>query len=195
MTLIDRPIETNNLMECSSCSEITHPTCHTDYGVEGQISEITPNSWFCPKCMKFNPPSEEELAAKLRKVDKPDFVVHGKSNQPKSELRAQLAEKIVAASTKPVKAVQYVYRPPPLEDNHDAIFKRYTAQGVGALLMEKAVMLPVLKYLTSQEVGRCALVCRAWYTITLDPSLWTTVNLTSRYCPGRQATSAFVVLL
>ena len=102
---------------CSCCREVTHPTCHTDYGVEGQISEITPNSWFCPKCMKFNPPSEEELAAKLRKVEEPEFVVHGKSNQPKCELRAQLADKILAASKKPVKAPQFVYRPPPLEDN------------------------------------------------------------------------------
>ena len=74
MTLIDRPIETNNLMECSTCLEITHPSCHTDYGVEGQISEITPNSWFCPKCMKFQPPTEEELAAKVRKVDEKAYV-------------------------------------------------------------------------------------------------------------------------
>ncbi len=44
-------------------------SCHTDYGVDGQISEVTPNSWFCPRCMKFNPPTEDELAAKLRRQD------------------------------------------------------------------------------------------------------------------------------
>ena len=95
MTLIDRPLETNNLMECSTCEEITHPSCHTDYGVEGQISEITPNSWFCPKCMKFNPPSEDELAARMRKVEeKEELVVRGRSDQSKAELRSQLAEQV-----------------------------------------------------------------------------------------------------
>jgi hypothetical protein len=62
------------------CEEVSHPCCHTDYGVDGQISEVSPNSWFCPKCMKYNPPSEEVLAAKLLKADegKAELVVRGK---------------------------------------------------------------------------------------------------------------------
>eukprot|EP00088_Acartia_fossae_P039647 TRINITY_DN4126_c0_g1_i2.p1 TRINITY_DN4126_c0_g1~~TRINITY_DN4126_c0_g1_i2.p1 ORF type:complete len:935 (+),score=174.46 TRINITY_DN4126_c0_g1_i2:37-2841(+) len=185
MTLIDRPRETSNLMECSCCREVTHPTCHTDYGVEGQISEITRNSWFCPKCMKFNPPSEEELAAKLRKVEEPEFVVHGKSNQPKSELRAQLADKILAASKKPVKAPQFVYRPPPLEDNVEDVLKKWKDEGSVALINERAVMLPVFQYLTSEEVVKCARVCKAWYKISLDPSLWDSLNLTMKKFSSR----------
>jgi len=183
MTLIDRPIETNNLMECSTCLEITHPSCHTDYGVEGQISEITPNSWFCPKCMKFQPPTEEELAAKVRKVDeKEELVVHGRSDQTKAELRSQLADQIVAASTKSIKHPPHVFRPPPVVMKADDVYERLRKDdaGVDRLKMEELVMLPVFRYLTSGEVVTCALVCKTWHRISLDPSLWHTVDLTKK---------------
>ena len=181
ITLIDRPIETNNLMECNTCLEITHPSCHTDYGVEGQISEITPNSWFCPKCMKYQPPSEEELANKIRKVEESqEFVVKGRSDQTKAELRTQLAEKIIAASTKPIKNPSYVFRPPPLLVNVDDVFSRLTREGPDFLVTEMMVMLPVFQLLTTAEVVRAGLVCRSWHKISLDPSLWHTVDLTSK---------------
>jgi hypothetical protein len=41
-------------MECALCFEVTHPTCATDYGVEGFIRMDLPNSWECPKCIKAN---------------------------------------------------------------------------------------------------------------------------------------------
>jgi len=181
MSLIDRPIETNSLMECSSCQEITHPSCHTDYGVEGQISDITPNSWFCPKCMKFNPPSEDELAAKMRKVEeKPEFVVHGKSDQSKSELRNQLAEQIMSASTKPIKHPSYVFRPPPAILDAGQVYERLKKNGSESIKVEELVVLPVFQYLTTEEIIKCGLVCKVWHRISLDPSLWHTVNLTSK---------------
>ena len=37
MSLIDRPPETNSLMECQRCMRTVHPSCETDYGVEGVI--------------------------------------------------------------------------------------------------------------------------------------------------------------
>ena len=37
MSLIDRPPETNSLMECSRCMRLVHPSCETDYGLEGVI--------------------------------------------------------------------------------------------------------------------------------------------------------------
>ena len=182
MSLIDRPIETNSLMECSSCQEITHPSCHTDYGVEGQISDITPNSWFCPKCMKFNPPSEDELAAKMRKVEeKPEFVVHGKSDQSKSELRNQLAEQIMSASSKPIKHPSYVFRPPPAILDAGQVYERLKKNGSESIKVEELVVLPVFQYLTTEEIIKCGLVCKVWHRISLDPSLWHTVNLTSKF--------------
>lgn len=47
-----RPPGTCALMECFFCYEITHPTCVTDYGVEGVIRMDMPNSWECPRCIK-----------------------------------------------------------------------------------------------------------------------------------------------
>ena len=52
MRLVDRPPGTCALMECAICFEATHPTCMTDYGVDGYIKMELPNSWECPKCVQ-----------------------------------------------------------------------------------------------------------------------------------------------
>ena len=39
-------------MECKFCGEVTHPTCVTDYGVDGYIRMDLPNYWECPRCIK-----------------------------------------------------------------------------------------------------------------------------------------------
>ena len=46
VSLVERPVETNSLMECSVCGRVVHPTCETDYGVEGVISGVQPNTWY-----------------------------------------------------------------------------------------------------------------------------------------------------
>jgi len=181
MTLVDRPIETNNLLECYTCKQISHPACHTDYGVDGEVSEIIPNCWFCPKCMKFNPPSEQQLAAKTRRQDeKEQFVVRGRSDQSKSELRSQLADQIMTASTKTLKPPSYVFRPPPKLRKVEDVYERLEKWGPASLLMEEIIMLPVFQLLSTAEVVQCGLVCTAWHTISLDPSLWHTVDLTRK---------------
>ena len=52
-----------------------------------------------------------------------EFVVHGRSDQPKSELRSALADQIMEAANKnkPLKTAAYIYRPPPFEDNLDEV--------------------------------------------------------------------------
>ena len=40
-------------MECAICLEVCHPTCVTDYGVDGFIKMDLPNSWECPRCIKM----------------------------------------------------------------------------------------------------------------------------------------------
>ena len=51
MSLIDRPPETNSLMECGRCMRLVHPSCETDYGVEGVIrSVITSHMGVCCRC-------------------------------------------------------------------------------------------------------------------------------------------------
>jgi len=58
-------------MECTLCKEIVHPTCVTDYGVDGFIKMDLPNSWECPKCIKVR---EDKVKAKkeAEAKDEPD---------------------------------------------------------------------------------------------------------------------------
>ena len=41
------------------------------------------------------------------------FQAKGHSDMPKSELRSQLSDQIISASSQPLKKPQYVFRPPP----------------------------------------------------------------------------------
>jgi len=190
MSLVDRPLETNALMECSVCLRVVHPTCETDYGVEGVISTDQPNTWHCPNCMKFHPPDpDSEPPAKTVKLEQDvgggaekdeGFVVRGTSDQSKLELRVQMAEKIMAASKKQLKPPSYVFRPPPRIVKAEDVYEKRKKKPDLDLKLEDIVMLPVFKYLTSADLATSGCVCKAWHTISLDPSLWTVVDLTSR---------------
>ena len=58
------------------------------------------------------------------------------------------------ASKKPLKTAQYVYRPPPMEDNLDDVYKRFRTAGnvAESLMQERSVMLPVFQFLTTQVI-------------------------------------------
>ena len=58
------PTGTCALMECTLCKAIVHPTCMTDYGVDGFIKMDLPNSWECPRCIKIR----EDAKAKEEEV-------------------------------------------------------------------------------------------------------------------------------
>ena len=58
-----RPPGTCALMECALCFEVCHPTCVTDYGVNGFIKMDVPNSWECPRCIKAKEELKEQMAA------------------------------------------------------------------------------------------------------------------------------------
>ena len=106
-------------MECTACNLVVHPTCETDYGVEGIVSSKQPNTWHCPKCMKWNPPEEEPEEVKRAKLEEEEaqlvkqeeeYMVRGTSTTSKLELRIGLSEKIVAASKRQLKMPSYVFR-------------------------------------------------------------------------------------
>ena len=68
-------------MECTLCKQIVHPTCMTDYGVDGFIKMDLPNSWECPRCIKLREDAKDELKdepdggmlpPKVPKVEEPD---------------------------------------------------------------------------------------------------------------------------
>jgi len=188
MSLIDRPPETNSLMECSRCLRVVHPSCETDYGVEAVWRTDLPNLWYCPRCMKHDPPSEEELqAAKTVKEEETEvkqedqFIVRGTSDQSKLELRLQMSEKIMAATSKTLKKPRYVFRPPPLVAKVEEIYerlKKQTEDNPVHLNLEFQLMLPVFKFLTTSQLALAARVCKSWHKVSLDPSLWTIVDLT-----------------
>ena len=72
---------------------VVHPDCETDYGVEPVFKIDLPNLWFCPRCIKFDPPAEEELQQarsvkeeqEMKEVMKQEeqFTVRGTSDQSK----------------------------------------------------------------------------------------------------------------
>ena len=83
----------------------------------------------------------------------------GTSDQSKLELRLQLAEKIMAASTKTLKEPKYVFRPPPLIEALDAVYERLKKSKPEApvyIYEELSVMLPVFKLLTTSELAKAA---------------------------------------
>ena len=90
-----------------------------------------------------------------------------------------MAEKIMAASKKQLKPPSYVFRPPPRIVKAEDVYEKRKKKPDLDLKLEDIVMLPVFKYLTSADLATSGCVCKAWHTISLDPSLWTVVDLTS----------------
>ena len=117
-------------MECKFCEEVTHPTCVTDYGVDGFIRMDLPNYWECPKCIKSKEDESGPSPSKSIKNEEPVedlkkpisagadanisgyqlFSVKGTSDQPKHVLRTQLAEQILTASSQETRKAKYVFR-------------------------------------------------------------------------------------
>ena len=89
----------------------------------------------------------------------------GKSNTPKETLRVQLAEQILSASTQDLKKPQFVFRPPPLQQNGEELLARLKKEPTFELKFESYVMLEVFKFLGSVDLSRCASVCKAWNSI------------------------------
>ena len=192
MRLVDRPPGTCALMECKFCLEVVHPTCVTDYGADGLIRMDLPNFWECPRCVVKNKNDEQPEAKKIKTEEQEEverkpisagsdanitggyqlFSVKGMSDQPKYLMRTQLAEQILAASSAETKKAKYVYRPPPLVQNTEHLFKLNRSE----LSTQRLIILPVFQYLNTTDLRNCALTCKDWNQIIQDPSLWSAVK-------------------
>ena len=104
------------------------------------------------------------MAAKSVKLEAEEKVedqleVRGTSDQSKIELRVQLAEKIMAASSKQLKQPSFVFRPPPhivkVEEVYERIQKKSKTDPV-ELSKESLLLLPVFQYLTTPELAKAA---------------------------------------
>ena len=68
-------------MECAICLEVCHPTCVTDYGVDGFIKMDLPNSWECPRCTKMQQDVKKQEAQE--KTEPQSIGNDGSNMQPK----------------------------------------------------------------------------------------------------------------
>ena len=71
--------------------------------------------------------------------------------------------------------MDHVFRPPPLQDDSEPLFKMTLPE----LLMQRLILLPVFQKLNTTDLSQCALVCKSWNKIIQDPSLWTSVKFES----------------
>uniref|UniRef100_A0A8D8M5C2 JmjC domain-containing histone demethylation protein 1 n=2 Tax=Cacopsylla melanoneura TaxID=428564 RepID=A0A8D8M5C2_9HEMI len=49
------------------------------------------------------------------------------------------------------------------------------------LILNKAVVLPIFSFLSHSDLALCAAVCKTWAQLSIDPSLWTRMNLTGKH--------------
>ncbi|XP_063229275.1 jmjC domain-containing histone demethylation protein 1-like isoform X2 [Bacillus rossius redtenbacheri] len=109
----------------------------------------------------------------------------GGAEPRKLALRTQLAQQLVGNSSKLLKKPSYVVRPAPAVSRCGGAMVHTYWRGVkvpatGDLALERDCVLPVFQRLGAAELARCALVCRAWARISVDPSLWRRMDLSHK---------------
>lgn len=93
----------------------------------------------------------------------------GSLPRKKSTLRNQLAQQIMNSSTKQLKKPLYPVRPAMQQSSQSA------CQNVPYSL-DPSCLLQIFKYLPQESLTNCALVCKTWSNVSVDPSLWTKMN-------------------
>lgn len=93
----------------------------------------------------------------------------------KLALRTQLANQLTGNSIKPLKRPLFPVRPAP-------VVNKISVTECSSLptYMTQSALLMVFKWLTPSELAKCALVCKAWSTVSIDPSLWKKMDVTSK---------------
>ncbi|KFM67761.1 Lysine-specific demethylase 2B, partial [Stegodyphus mimosarum] len=79
-----------------------------------------------------------------------------------------------------LKKPKYVVRPAPVVEDNSEEKIRNSCSGLENLAMEKEVMLPVFQFLAVKDLYTCQLVCKTWNRWSVDPRLWTLMDLTRR---------------
>ncbi|XP_050442390.1 jmjC domain-containing histone demethylation protein 1 isoform X3 [Adelges cooleyi] len=105
----------------------------------------------------------------------------------KIDLRKQLASQLTGGSNKHcnmLKKQSYVSKPSK-SNGHKAQGQTANGGSGGANgqqhhYADAACVLPVFKYLKPSDLARCALVCRAWSSMSVDVSLWRRLDVTGK---------------
>lgn len=79
-----------------------------------------------------------------------------------------------------LKKPKYVVRPAPVIEDFPEEKRKNSRTGLESLALEKEVMLPVFKYLSVSDLYVCQFVCKTWNRWSVDPRLWTVMDLTRR---------------
>lgn len=94
---------------------------------------------------------------------------HNSLARRKMVQRTQLANQILASSTKSLKKPTHVVRP--------ANFSVSTTNGgINHYALDSTALLAVFHYLPHETLITCSLVCKTWSTVSVDPKLWRRMN-------------------
>lgn len=101
----------------------------------------------------------------------PDVVSENHNNLARRKMtqRTQLANQILASSTKSLKKSSHVVRP--------ANFNVSTTNGgINHYALDPTALLAIFHYLPQEALITCSLVCKTWSTVAVDPKLWSRMN-------------------
>lgn len=90
------------------------------------------------------------------------------ANRKKPSLRNQLASQIISSSGKQLKKPIYPVRPA-----HPSLLVPVQANN---LALDQTCLLHIFKYLSPETLVACSQVCKLWCTVSVDPSLWKTMD-------------------
>lgn len=98
---------------------------------------------------------------------------HKNGEKRKNYLRMQLAHQIISSSTKPLKKPLYPVRPfvPSSSGGHSNLYHNNSN-----LALDQTCLLAVFRYLTPETLVTCALVCKQWSLVSVEPCLWKKMN-------------------
>ncbi|GIY20312.1 hypothetical protein CDAR_206162 [Caerostris darwini] len=130
---------------------------------------------------------KQEVPCYLTEEAKPELTNVSEEKLVKSE---KLSNKIPNAENPKISSIlrdnphlkkpKYVVRPAPIVEDNNEEKIRNSNTGIENLAVEKEVMLPVFQFLSVKDLYACQLVCKTWNRWSVDPRLWTVMDLTRK---------------
>ncbi|XP_050521570.1 jmjC domain-containing histone demethylation protein 1-like isoform X3 [Daktulosphaira vitifoliae] len=163
-----------NLMEAFNQS-IKQENTSEGERIFGSPTKIVADSSFTVKREKMSPIHMSEYIPETREMLGPlpaniKIEEEIKSNEPNVTQNIDMPiDEILSNSKKCNHMPKYVVRPVPKLES-DELNKDPKNRA--------AALVPVFKFLSADDLKQCSLVCKDWYTATINPSLWNRMDLT-----------------
>ncbi|GFS58896.1 hypothetical protein TNIN_387941 [Trichonephila inaurata madagascariensis] len=130
---------------------------------------------------------KQEVSCNLAEETKAELISISQEKLVKSE---KMSNKIPMAQNPKISSIlrdnphlkkpKYVVRPAPIVEDNNEEKIRNSSMGSDNLAVEKEVMLPVFQFLSVKDLYTCQLVCKTWNRWSVDPRLWTLMDLTRK---------------